>query len=116
MNRQIQMGFHMRSRTACVLITACIVCMIGRASSPATDSKMICVQFTSGRACPLAHAGNILWKTNLLVPYSRDTLYSDSGSSPVLTEKDVINAMMHHGESYLAAFDKLTGDLHWKVA
>jgi outer membrane protein assembly factor BamB len=48
--------------------------------------------------------------------FGKDTFYWDVGTSPVLTEKDVVVAMMHHGESYLAAFDKRTGDLHWKVA
>jgi outer membrane protein assembly factor BamB len=34
----------------------------------------------------------------------------------VLTAKDVVVAVVHHGDSYLAAFDKATGELHWKVA
>jgi outer membrane protein assembly factor BamB len=58
----------------------------------------------------------VRWQTNLLERYGKDTLYWDYGTSPVLTEKDVIATMMHHGESYVAAFDKKTGELHWKVA
>jgi len=34
----------------------------------------------------------------------------------VLTEKYVVMARMHHGESWLAAFDKATGAIQWKAA
>jgi outer membrane protein assembly factor BamB len=43
-------------------------------------------------------------------------LFWDHGTSPVLTQDDVVIARMHAGESWLAAFDKQTGNLHWKVA
>jgi outer membrane protein assembly factor BamB len=42
-------------------------------------------------------------------------LYWDYGTSPVLTSRDVIVAMMHHGESWLAAFDKESGQMRWRV-
>ncbi|HWE96827.1 MAG TPA: PQQ-binding-like beta-propeller repeat protein [Tepidisphaeraceae bacterium] len=84
--------------------------------SPATDGKNVFVYFKSGDLAGLTLDGKLLWKTNLQQRFGKDTLYWDLGTSPVLTEKDVIIAVMHHGGSYLAAFDKLTGDLHWKVA
>jgi outer membrane protein assembly factor BamB len=88
----------------------------GSNPSPVTDGKSIFVYFKSGELAALDLIGKVLWKINLVERYGRDTLYWDYGTSPVLTEKDVIIARLHHGESYLAAFDKSTGELHWKVA
>ncbi|HZK80427.1 MAG TPA: PQQ-binding-like beta-propeller repeat protein, partial [Humisphaera sp.] len=84
--------------------------------SPTTDGKNLFVYFKSGNFAALDLSGKILWQTNLQERYGKDTLYWDIGTSPVLTDKAVIIAVMHHGGSYLAAFDKLTGDVHWKVA
>jgi outer membrane protein assembly factor BamB len=47
--------------------------------------------------------------------FGPENLYWDQGTSPVLTHHDVIIARMHGGDSWLAAFDKATGRLHWKV-
>ncbi|MGE5609334.1 MAG: PQQ-binding-like beta-propeller repeat protein, partial [Bacillota bacterium] len=84
--------------------------------SPITDGQGIFVYFKSGNVARMEMDGKLAWKTNLQARFGKDTLYWDIGTSPVLTEKDVVVAVMHHGESYLAAFDKLTGELHWKVA
>lgn len=84
--------------------------------SPATDGSGIYVYFKSGELAAMELDGKVRWKTNLLERYGQDTFYWDYGTSPVLTEKDVVFAMMHHGESYLAAFDKVTGNLHWKIS
>ena len=53
---------------------------------------------------------------DLVERFGKDTLYWDHGTSPVLTEKYVIMVRMHQGESWLAAFDKESGELAWKVA
>src|SRR6266571_4087453 len=64
----------------------------------------------------------VLWKAplpgkiNLVERFGPDTLYWDHGTSPVLSEKYVIMVRMHNGESWLAAFDKATGQMRWKVA
>jgi outer membrane protein assembly factor BamB len=58
----------------------------------------------------------VLWQTNLAQGFSLDNLYWDQGTSPVLTQADVVVARMHHGDSWLAAFDKVTGQMRWKVA
>ena len=84
--------------------------------SPATDGQGLFVYFKSGNLAACDLDGNIRWKTNLVESLGKDTLFWDYGSSPVLTEKDVVVAFMRHGESWLAAFDKATGILHWKVA
>jgi outer membrane protein assembly factor BamB len=88
----------------------------GSNPSPATDGTAIFSYFKSGNLAAIELNGKVRWKTNLLERFGNDTLYWDYGTSPVLTESDVLATMMHHGESYLAAFDKKTGELHWKVA
>ena len=88
----------------------------GSNPSPATDGQSLFVYFKSGTLAVLDLDGKLRWKTNLQERFGKDTLYWDIGTSPVLTEKDVVMAVMHHGDSYLAAFDKLTGEMHWKVA
>ena len=88
----------------------------GSNPSPATDGRRLVVYFKSGTLAALDLDGKILWKTNVQERFGKDTFYWDVGTSPVLTEEDVVVAMMHHGESYLAAFNKRTGRLHWKVS
>lgn len=85
-------------------------------ASPTTDGKSIFVYFKSGTFAALDFDGKVRWQTNLVDAYGPDTLYWDHGSSPVLTEKYAVMARMHHGESWLAAFDKTTGQLVWKSA
>jgi outer membrane protein assembly factor BamB len=87
----------------------------GSNPSPTTDGRSIFVYFKSGDLAALDFDGKILWQANLVDRYGRDTLYWDYGTSPVLTGKDVVVTRMHHGDSYIAAFDKSTGALHWKV-
>lgn len=88
----------------------------GSNASPATDGKSVFVYFKSGNFAALDFTGKILWQTNLVEAFGRDTLYWDHGTSPVLTEKFVVMTRMHQGESWLAAFDKTTGALKWKTA
>jgi outer membrane protein assembly factor BamB len=84
-------------------------------ASPVTDGQSIYVYFKSGTFAAVGLDGKVLWQTNLVKTYGKDTLFWDHGTSPVLTKKHVIMARMHQGESWLAAFDKKTGELAWKV-
>ncbi|MBI4658351.1 MAG: PQQ-binding-like beta-propeller repeat protein [Verrucomicrobia bacterium] len=88
----------------------------GSNPSPVTDGQNIYVYFKSGNLAALDFEGKVRWKTNLVERFGKDTLFWDYGTSPVLTEKYVVVARMHHGDSWLAAFDKRTGEIHWKVA
>jgi outer membrane protein assembly factor BamB len=90
----------------------------GSGSNPSatTDGSGIFVFFKSGNFAALELDGSVRWKTNLFERYGKDNRYWDFGTSPVLTKKDVVMAQMHDGESWLAAFDKVTGKLNWKVA
>ena len=88
----------------------------GSGSNPSaiTDGKLLFAYFKSGNLAGFTLDGKLIWKTNLQQRFARDTLYWDIGTSPVLTSKHVVLAVMHSGESYLAAFNKRTGELAWK--
>ena len=88
----------------------------GSNASPVTDGKGVFVYFKSGSLAALEFDGQVRWQTNLVERFGRDTLFWDHGTSPVLTEKYVVMVRMHHGESWVAAFDKATGEMRWKVA
>jgi len=83
--------------------------------SPVTDGKLIFVAYKSGTLAALNLDGSIRWQKNLVALFGPVNLFWDFGTSPVLTEKDVVMARMHGGESWLAAFDKETGELRWKT-
>ena len=89
----------------------------GSGSNPSatTDGSAVFVFFKSGTFAAFEMDGTIRWKTNLFERYGKDNRYWDFGTSPVLTKKHVVMAEMHDGESWLAAFDKVTGELAWKV-
>jgi outer membrane protein assembly factor BamB len=87
----------------------------GSNPSPVTDGTHVWVYFKSGTlACLDLADGGIVWQTNLQERFGADTLWWDLGTSPVLTEKAVVVAVMQSGPSYLAAFDRTTGKLLWK--
>ena len=90
----------------------------GSGSNPSatTDGSAVFVYFKSGNFAAINLDGSIRWKTNLFELYGKDDRYWDFGTSPVLTRKYVVMAEMHDGESWLAAFDKVTGELSWKVS
>ncbi len=88
----------------------------GANPSPVTDGKYIFTYFKSGMLAAYDFEGQKSWSINLQERFAKDTLYWDLGTSPVLTEKSVVVAVMHSGDSYLAAFDKASGELQWKVA
>lgn len=84
--------------------------------SPATDGEAVFVCFKSGNLAAVEFDGKVRWQINLVERFGKDTLFWDYGTSPVWTEKHVVVARMHHGDSWLAAFDKGTGQMRWKVA
>jgi len=87
----------------------------GANSSPVTDGRQVWVYFKSGElACLDLADGAVVWKTNLQEQFGEDTLWWDLGTSPVLSAKAVVVAVMQSGPSYLAAFDRQTGKLLWK--
>ncbi len=87
----------------------------GSNPSPTTDGSAVFVFFKSGRFAALELDGTVRWQTNLFERYGEDKRFWDFGTSPVQTNKAVVMAHMHMGDSWLAAFDKATGEVHWKV-
>ena len=85
-------------------------------ASPVTDGDAVFVYFKSGTLAAVELDGAVRWKTDLVQRFGKDDRFWDHGTSPVLTEKHVILTRMHAGDSWLAAFDKVTGELAWKVA
>lgn len=88
----------------------------GSNASPVTDGSGIFTYFKSGTLAAVDLDGKTRWKTDLVARFGKDTLFWDHGTSPILTEKHVVMVRMHEGESWLAAFDKQTGEMAWKVA
>ena len=83
--------------------------------SPVTDGKHVWVYYKSGDLAALNLAdGTVVWQTNLQEKFGDDTLWWDLGTSPVLSKRAVIVAVMQTGPSYLAAFDRTSGELLWK--
>ncbi len=87
----------------------------GANPSPVTDGVLTFAYFRSGDLGCVDAEGNVRWQKNLQDAYGEDTLWWDLGTSPILTEKAVIVAVMHSGPSFLAAFDKRNGQLLWRT-
>ena len=88
----------------------------GSNPSPVSDGQAVFVAYKSGTLASVNLDGSLRWKTNLVERFGAVNLFWDFGSSPALTQKDVVVARMHNGESWLAAFDKQTGEMRWKTA
>ena len=88
----------------------------GSGSNPSvvTDGKHAYALFKSGNFAALDLDGKTLWKKDL-TKYGRDTLYWDFGTSPILTKKHVVVALMRQNNSWLLAFDQASGEIAWKV-
>jgi len=89
----------------------------GSGSNPSivTDGERVFAYFKSGNLAGLDFNGNVLWQTNLQESYGKVKLYWDLGTSPALTQRDIVVAVMHGGDSYVVAFDQRTGKVTWKV-
>ena len=87
----------------------------GSGSNPSvvTDGGNLYALFKSGNLACLNFDGKIIWK-NDLSSYGKDTLYWDFGTSPILTSKHLIVALMRKGNSWLLAFDPKTGQVAWE--
>ena len=82
--------------------------------SPVTDGKRVYAYYRSGDLACVDLEGKIVWRTNLQDEYGRDSLGWDLGTSPVLTERSVVIAVMHQGPSYVVAIDRESGKQVWK--
>ena len=82
--------------------------------SAVCDGNRVFVFFKSSTLAALDLDGNILWKTNLK-SYGEISYFWDMGSSPVLADDKVIIPVMHEGDSYILALDKVSGEEAWKI-
>jgi hypothetical protein len=81
-------------------------------ASPVTDGQQVYVYFKSGNFAALDLSGRVRWQTNLVEGFGREQLFWDQGSSPVLTDRDVVLArLQQEAPSWIAGFDKATGQL-----
>jgi hypothetical protein len=87
----------------------------GSNPSATTDGKYVYAYFKSGDLACVDLQGKVVWSKNLQKEFGEDTLWWDLGTSPVLTSNDIVVACMQTGPSYLVAFDKVTGKVHWKA-
>lgn len=87
----------------------------GANPSPVTDGQHVYAYFKSGDLACVDFEGKAVWKVNLQDKYGPDRLNWDLGTSPLLTSNLVVVAVMHQGPSYLAALDKRTGEVAWKI-
>lgn len=84
-------------------------------ASPVTDGNAVFVRFRSGTLAALEFDGKVRWQINLNEMFGPEVYIWDQGSSPVVTDRHVIYARMHHGDSWVAGFDKATGEMRWQV-
>lgn len=83
-------------------------------NSPTSDGQRLYAFFGSRGLYCLDLQGDILWQKDL---GRMQTLHAHGeGSSPVLHGGTLVVCWDHEGESFLYAFDKLTGRQLWKVA
>jgi len=83
-------------------------------ASPVTDGQSVYAYFKSGNFAALDLDGHVRWQTNLIQRFGPERIYWDQGSSPTLTDRHVVLARMHSGESWIAGFDKTNGELRWR--
>jgi outer membrane protein assembly factor BamB len=84
-------------------------------ASPVTDGEGVYVYYKSGTLAALEMDGSIRWQRNLSEEFGPQKLYWDQGSSPVIVGDLVILPRLHGGESWVAGFDKTTGEIKWKT-
>jgi outer membrane protein assembly factor BamB len=85
----------------------------GSNASPVTDGEAIFARFRSGRLAALNLDGTVRWQFSLEERYGQERIFWDSGSSPVVTDDALIISRIHAGDSFIAGFDKQTGEEKW---
>ena len=82
--------------------------------SPVTDGQLVYVYYKSGTLAALALTGELRWQINVQKLYGDSTLGWDLGTSPVMTAKGLVIAVMQNGDSTLLCLDKKTGKKIWR--
>jgi outer membrane protein assembly factor BamB len=87
----------------------------GGNSSPVSDGQAVYAYFKSGTLAAVRADGSVRWQQDIVKQYGKEQLFWDFGTSPVLTSRHLILVRMHDGDSWIAAFEKDSGKLAWKV-
>jgi outer membrane protein assembly factor BamB len=91
--------------------------------SPVTDGERVVVHFGNGDLAAYDFEGHRLWQTNLQKDHGTYTIWWGHANSPVLYKNLVIAVSMQDSladlqdepvASYVAAYDKQTGEQKWK--
>lgn len=85
------------------------------APSPATDGKYVWAFMSTGDLACYDFDGNLVWEKNLQTDYGKFKIAFGMTSSPVLYGDKLYVQCMYTGDSYVVAFDKLTGREIWKI-
>ena len=80
-------------------------------STPTTDGERIYVYFGSYGILCYNMNGDLVWENPMPLP----NVWYGASTSPVLAEELLIFSQDFHDNSYLLAFDKVTGEEVWKV-
>lgn len=80
--------------------------------SPVCDDKHVFVYFGSYGLYCLTHTGDLVWKKDLGLMYSKHA--HGEASSPALHGDTVIVNRDHERQSFVVAFDKNTGERRWR--
>ncbi len=83
--------------------------------SPVTDGHLVWVYFKSGTFAALTLDGQLRWRVNIEELFGPDELVWDVGTSPVLVSNLVVLSVMNGPRSYLAAWERESGRLVWRV-
>jgi len=83
------------------------------APTPVTDGERVYAFFDAPGLVALDMQGNLLW-TKPLGPFK--AVNYNMGNSPVLCDGKVIICCDHSGDSFIAAFDAVTGEQRWRTA
>jgi outer membrane protein assembly factor BamB len=86
----------------------------GSNPSCAVDAEHVVAYFKSGDLACFTHDGQKRWSVNLQEKYGKNTLWWDLGTSPVLSSRGVVVAVIQEGDSYLVTLDLDTGKEVWK--
>lgn len=86
------------------------------APSPVVDARGVYAFFESGDLIALSHAGEILWRRNLVADYGVTHMRHGLGSSLAHTADAVYVLIEQAAPSLLIAFDKADGAERWQAA
>lgn len=85
------------------------------ANTPVSDGERIFAFFSSNDLVALDLEGNVLWIRGLQLNFPQAGNDIGMSSSPVVSGKTVIVQSEAQGASFLAAFDRKTGEMLWDV-